>query len=47
MNIVTYLHKLRIAMDLCSFWGLHFKHGLKIVNLLRVIKNLANFDFLF
>jgi len=34
-------------MDLCSFQGLHFKHEWKIVNLVRVSKNIANFDFLF
>lgn len=34
-------------MDLCSFLDVHFKRELKIVNLVRVSKNLANFDFLF
>jgi len=34
-------------MDLCSFLGLHFKPELKTVNLVRISKNLANFDFLF
>jgi len=33
-------------MDLCSFLGLQFKHELEIVNLVRVSKNVTNFDFL-
>jgi len=34
-------------MDLCSVLDFHFKHKLKIVNFVRVSKNIANFDFLF
>jgi hypothetical protein len=34
-------------MDLYSFLGLHFKHELKIVNLVSISTNLAYFDFLF